>query len=116
MCIRDRRAAAARAAYDRDARFGPDAYSWLIYRATNPTIRELFMHPRNDWRVKEALLSLLAGDIYGSTPIWRGVATFKAIYYAVSAAHPRRTFRAWRRRKNNIRDTGPLAGENVMDA
>ena len=28
------------------------------------------MAPRNPFRVKEALISLLAGDIYGKTPIW----------------------------------------------
>ena len=50
----------------------------------NPTMRELFMHPRNPLRVKEALLSLLAGDIYGKTPIWPSILALKALYYLVS--------------------------------
>ena len=26
-------------------RVGPRDYSWFIYRVTNPTIRDMFMHP-----------------------------------------------------------------------
>ena len=53
-------AAAALRAFDRSMRHGPKIFSWFIYRMTNPAMRELFMYPRNPWRVKEALLSLLA--------------------------------------------------------
>ena len=42
------------------------------------------MSPQNPFRVKEALISLLAGDIYGSTPIWRSIRILKALYYLVS--------------------------------
>ena len=31
--------------------------------------------------IAAAVLSLLAGDIYGRTPIWRTLALFKALYY-----------------------------------
>ncbi len=109
-------AAAARQRFEADARKGPAEFSWFIYRVTNPTIREMFMGPRNMFRVKEALLSLLAGDIYGRTPIWGSLRVLKAIYYAISAGHLRRTWAAWRRRRVNIRDAGPLAGENVVEA
>jgi hypothetical protein len=67
-------------------------------------MRELFMYPQNPLRVKEALLSVLAGDIFGKTPIWRSLSIFKSIYYIGSAATWRRTFRAWRRRRANIQD------------
>ena len=64
------------------------------------------MEPRNVLRVKEALLSLLAGDIYGRTPIWASLGALKAIYYAVSLANFRRTYAAWQQRRKNIRDVG----------
>ena len=97
-------APAARRAYETRVKHGPREFSWFIFRVTNPTMREFFMAPQNPMRVKEALLSLLAGDIYGSTPIWRSVRIMKALYYLVSIGNLRRTVRAWQRRRVNIRD------------
>ena len=99
-----RGAAKARAAFDKRMRFGPREFSWFIFRVTNPTMRELFMHPQNPLRVKEALLSLFAGDIFGKTPIWRSLRVMKAVYYIVSIGNLGRTVRAWKRRRINIRD------------
>jgi flavin-dependent dehydrogenase len=101
---RSRAAAAARARFDKRMRFGPREFSWFIFRVTNPTMREFFMHPQNPMRVKEALMSLLAGDIFGKTPIWRSLWIMKALYYVVSIGNLRRTVRAWQRRRVNIRD------------
>ncbi|RRD56943.1 NAD(P)/FAD-dependent oxidoreductase [Comamonadaceae bacterium OH2545_COT-014] len=88
---------------DKTLRHGPREFSWFIYRMTNPVMRELFMGPRNTLRVKEALLSLLAGDIYGSTPIWPRLTVFKAIYYLSSARHLPTALSAWRRRQRQLR-------------
>ncbi len=104
-----RQAAAARARFDKRLRHGPREFSWFIFRVTNPTMREFFMAPENPLRVKEALLSLLAGDIYGKTPIWGAVRILKALYYLVSIGKLRRTVRAWQRRRVNIRDVGATA-------
>jgi hypothetical protein len=82
---------------------GPKEFSWFIYRVTNPTMRDMFMSPSNVFRVQEALLSVLAGDIYGKTPIWRSLRILKAIYYIASVASLKRTFMAWKRRRINIR-------------
>ncbi len=89
--------------FDRVMKHGPKEFSWFIYRVTNPTMRDMFMAPRNVFRVKEALLSVLAGDIFGKTPIWRALLVFKVIYYLASLANLKRTIMAWRRRKANIR-------------
>ena len=97
-------AAAARARFDKRLRHGPREFSWFIFRVTNPTMREFFMSPQNPMRVKEALLSLLAGDIYGKTPIWGAVRILKALYYLVSIGNMGRTWRAWKHRRANIRD------------
>lgn len=113
---RPARAASARRRYEALARKGPNDYSWFIFRVTNPTIRQLFMHPANPLRVQEALLSLLAGDLYGASPIRPSLWALKGIYYLISLRHLGRTFRGWRRRAHNIRDVGPLAGENVVEA
>jgi flavin-dependent dehydrogenase len=97
------RARAALRRFDRIARHGPKQFSWFIHRVSNPTMRELFLGPRNILRMEEALLSLLAGDIFGDTPIWGRLRLFKALYYALSIANLRRSLRAWRLRKTNIR-------------
>jgi len=99
-----REVAALRRAFDHSVRHGPREFSWFIFRVTNPTMREFFMSPHNPFRVKEALISLLAGDIYGKTPIWRSIGTLKTLYYLVSLGNLARTVRAWKRRRFNIRD------------
>ena len=83
---------------------GPKEFSWFIYRVTHPTMRDMFMGPRNVLRVKEALLSMLAGDIFGKTPIWRSLLVLKAIFYIGSALNFKRSLNAMRLRKANIRE------------
>ena len=103
-CLRHpQQAAAALKRFDDTMRMGPKAFSWFIYRVTNPTLRNMFMGPRNIFRVKEALLSVLAGDVYGKTPIRGPLLLFKGLYYAASLLNFRRTLKAWRMRKHNIR-------------
>ena len=72
-------------------------------------MREFFMAPQNPFRVREAPLSLLAGDIHGKTPIWGSIAILKTLYYVVSIGNLRRTVHAWRRRRVNIRDVGAVS-------
>lgn len=102
--------AAALRKLDARLRHGPRTFSWLIYRMTNPVMRDLFMGPRNPFRVKEALLSLLAGDIYGRTPIWGSLRIFKLIYYTSSLVQLPMALRAWRRRQTNLRPVDEAAG------
>ena len=103
-CLREpAKAVSALAHFDRQVRLGPKEFSWFIYRVTNPAMRDMFMAPSNVWRVKEALLSMLAGDIFGKTPIWRSIAALKGIFYIASAWNFKRSWRAMRLRKANIR-------------
>ena len=103
-CLRHpQQAAAALKKFDNTMRIGPKAFSWFIYRVTNPTMRNMFMEPRNIFRVKEALLSVLAGDVFGKTPIQGPLLVFKGLYYAQSLSNFRRTLKAGQMRKHNIR-------------
>jgi len=96
-------ARAALRAFDRTMRRGPRVFSWLIYRVTTPALRDLFMEPAsNRWRVKEALLSLLAGDIFRGTSYGLRVALFKVLYYLHSLLKPRQSWRAWRTRRQIV--------------
>lgn len=103
-CLRrPEQAAAALKRFDALMKHGPKEFSWFIYRVTNPIMRDFFMHPKNIFRVKEALLSVLAGDIFGKTPIWRSIKMFKLLYYIANLIQPKRAYMGWKRRHFNIR-------------
>lgn len=110
-------AARARAAFERHLRKGPREFSWFIYRVTNPILRQFFMYPRNMLRVKEAVLSLMAGDIHRATPIWPSLYVFKSLYYIASVLNPRTAWQALQRRRRNIREVGAASPEpSTMEA
>jgi flavin-dependent dehydrogenase len=100
--------ARARSRFEHVMRVGPKQFSWFIYRVTNPTLRDLFMAPSDKLDMKKALLSVLAGDIFGATPIRRGLFYFRIVYYVFSLVHLRRSLAAWRRRAFNIRDDSSM--------
>jgi hypothetical protein len=85
-------------AFDRTMRHGPKLFSWFIYRVTTPTLRDLFMSP-GDSRLQEAVLSVLAGDIFRGTPLGLRLFAFKTVYYLINFFNPRRTLSAWKKRK-----------------
>ncbi|MGA8259613.1 MAG: NAD(P)/FAD-dependent oxidoreductase [Arenicellales bacterium] len=104
VCLRDpARATAALRKFDQAVRLGPKEFSWFVYRVTNPILRDMFMEPGNVFRVKEALLSMLAGDLFGDTPIRGRLLVFKGLYYLLSLLNVRRALKSWRMRKHNIR-------------
>jgi flavin-dependent dehydrogenase len=106
VCLRTPpRARAALRRFDRIMRHGPRQFSWFIYRVTQPNMIELFLQPSNPLRMKEALLSVLAGDIFGPTPIWTSLRAFKLLYALIALLHPRRSMRDLRRRQRNIQPT-----------
>ncbi|HLZ97757.1 MAG TPA: hypothetical protein VKP66_07375, partial [Steroidobacteraceae bacterium] len=71
------------------------------------TMRELFLSPRNALRMEEALLSVMAGDIFRRTPIRASLLLFKGLYYLISIAKLGRTLSAMRGRAANIRAAEP---------
>jgi len=106
-------AAAARRRFGRLMRRGPREFSWFIHRMTNPALRELFMRPANPLRTQEAVLSLLAGDIFGKTPIWASLLLFKCVYYATSLAALPSTWLAWRERRSQLRALARAGGDDI---
>ena len=98
-CLDDaRQAAGALRAFDQAMRHGPKVFSWFIHRVTTPTLRDLFMNPGNA-RLQEAVLSVLAGDIFRDTPLGLRLLAFRTIYYLKNFFNPRRTLSAWEKRK-----------------
>jgi flavin-dependent dehydrogenase len=67
--------------FEADIQRGLDRFSWFIYRMNRPALRDLFMNPRNILRMKEAVLSMLSGDVFRPSPVHGRLAIFKALYY-----------------------------------
>ncbi|HEU0201965.1 MAG TPA: NAD(P)/FAD-dependent oxidoreductase [Burkholderiaceae bacterium] len=97
-------AAAARLnrAYERLVKRGLRRFQWLIYRMTQPMMRDLIMGPRDTLGIKRAVVSLLAGDVYRFGPVWWRLMAFRGIYYVNCALRARQAWRAWRERRQAI--------------
>jgi len=100
------RAAEAVKRYESAVKRGPETFSWFIHRATSPGLRDLFMRPQNHFRMKEAVLSLLAGNIARGTPVGRRLLAFKALYYLRSASTLGASISNWRKRRRAVHETG----------
>ncbi|MGI9303130.1 MAG: NAD(P)/FAD-dependent oxidoreductase [Gammaproteobacteria bacterium] len=101
-CLRAPESApAALQQFEREVRCGIKIVSWFIYRFTTPVMHSLFMNPRNFFRIKEAIISMLAGDIFRATPVTLRLALFKTIYLISSAAHLPQSWAAFRKRRRN---------------
>lgn len=87
------------ARYEKQARRGLKAFTWYIYRIRKPAFRDLFMSTRSPLRIENAVLSLLAGDIFGRVPIGWRLTAFKFFYYANSLFYLKSVIREWRMRR-----------------
>jgi flavin-dependent dehydrogenase len=86
-------------AYEREVRNGLSALSWFIFRFTTPAMTYLFRNPRNVLRVEEAMISMLAGDVFRDGGVrWR-LRIFKLLYLIASIVELRNSFASLRRRR-----------------
>ncbi len=81
-CLRaPHKASRLRRRYDAPTRRALGAFTWFIYRIREPAMRNLFMSPRNWFRMEEAVLSLLAGGVFDGWPVRGRLYLFRLIYY-----------------------------------
>ena len=83
-------------------RQGLKTYSWFICRFTQPAFRNLFMAPKNTFRIQEAVLSVLAGDVFGKTPTRRPIFLFKFFYFLFAMLDLKANLVQYRRRKDAV--------------
>lgn len=81
------KAAAPMRLFERKVRRAIGSMSWLIYRINRPVLRDMFMQPSNRFRMRDGLVSLLAGDVHANTNRQLPVLAFKATYGVLSVAH-----------------------------
>jgi len=103
------RAAPLARAFERKVRNAISALSWLIYRINRPVLRDMFMAPNNTFRMRDGLVSLLAGDVHARLNRQPPVLAFKAAYYMLSLA----SRFGYRLRQEGLVKVVPTAPERV---
>jgi flavin-dependent dehydrogenase len=89
---------------ERHLQRGLNEFKWFIYRFTSPTMRELFAQPRNVLQVEQAVVAMLAGDVFDNRAVLRRLRVFRAIYAVSALAMLPRAWRAWRHRRRQARE------------
>lgn len=59
---------------------GISNFSWFIYRFTTPVMKDLMSQPRNFFQVVNAVVSMLAGDVFNNRTVRNRLLVFKTIY------------------------------------
>lgn len=72
---------------NKDLGHAMDRISWLIYRINDPVLRTLFMEPQNTLKMRDGLISLLAGDLRGNAKSFLPILSFKTVYHTLSWLH-----------------------------
>jgi flavin-dependent dehydrogenase len=83
-------------------------FSWFIYRFTSPAMRELFSRPRNILGAQQAVISMLAGDVYAGGLVRARIAVFK-ILYGTTSLRKLRAAREHRKLRHQLAREEPVA-------
>jgi flavin-dependent dehydrogenase len=61
--------------------------SWLVYRINTPVLRYMFMSPKNTFRMRDGIVTLLTGNLGYSPKLIGPVIALKLVFYFVSFMH-----------------------------
>jgi flavin-dependent dehydrogenase len=89
--------------YQREIVRGLKTLSWFIYRFTSPAMRKLFADPRNNWKLEQAMISMLAGDVFRDNGVQWRLRVFKLIYWLTALGQWREQVRAYGFRRRQAR-------------
>ncbi len=100
-------------AMDKRLRRGLKHFSWFIHRFTTPVMQRLFSQPRNDWQLEQAVISMLAGDVFDNRAVrWR-LYVFRLIYALNAVAIASQALRGWRNRRRQVGER--FAGDTLHE-
>ncbi len=91
--------------YEKTVHRGLRCMSWFIYRFTSPVLHRMFMHPSNRFRMEQAVISMLSGDVFSTSPVRYSLVMFKAFYYLFALTEWRHVLSAWRFRRKGMQQT-----------
>ncbi len=93
---------------------GLDEFKWFIYRFTSPTMKHLFANPRNLFGVEQAVVSMLAGDVFDARPVLWRLRVFRFIYALTTLQLAPAALRSWLQRRRAARDS--FSGDTLQPA
>ena len=96
---------ARRRNFERKVRRGIDTFSWFIHRFNQPAFEALFVSAKRPPKIERAVLSLLAGDVFGQSKMRIPLFLFKVVYCIVFLLNWRENWAVARRRKQGSRTT-----------
>ncbi|WP_242112058.1 NAD(P)/FAD-dependent oxidoreductase [Luteimonas aquatica] len=83
---------------------GINEFKWFIYRFTSPTMRYMFANPRNYFQIEQAVIGMLAGDVFDTPAIRRRLRMFRFFYAMTALGMLPRALRNWWRRRRQPRE------------
>jgi Dehydrogenases (flavoproteins) len=93
--------------FERSVRQGVKTFSWFIYRFTQPAFRHLFMLGHSKFKLEEAVLSVLAGDVFRRARTAVPIFLFKLCYYLTALYHAKSNWSAYQRRRLGVLSPSP---------
>ena len=97
------REAALQRDMERQLNRGLDVFKWFIYRFTSPTMKHLFANPQNYLQIEEAVVAMLAGDVFDAPGVRRRLRMFRVIYAVTAIGMAPRALRGWWKRRQQAR-------------
>ena len=77
-------------------------FSWFIHRFTTPVMQRLFAAPRNDLQLEQAVISMLAGDVFDNRAVLRRLRLFRLLYAVNAVAIAPSALRGWLARRRQV--------------
>jgi flavin-dependent dehydrogenase len=81
---------------------GLNEFKWFIYRFTSPTMKRLFESPRNELQIEQAVVSMLAGDVFDARAVLWRLRLFRVIYAITALRIAPSALRSWWQRRRAI--------------
>ncbi len=99
--------------YEKMVKRGLRTMSWFIYRFTSPVIHWMFMNPTKKFRMEQAVISMLSGDVFSKSHIRYSLALFRLAYYWFSFIRWRQVLTAYFVRRKAVHQT--FAEETLLE-
>lgn len=100
-------------AMEKRFRRGLKHFSWFIHRFTSPVMKRLFSAPRNVLQMQQAVVSMLAGDVFDNRAVLVRLYLFRMLYALNAIAIAPQALRGWRERRRRVRSD--FSGDTLQE-